>query len=145
MVFFLAYQSRNSAGDALLDIDVIEKLAGDTSLALQLSARTGGDGAYGLKVYHRGRPIPLSDRVPMLENFGFRVIDERTYTVEPAGAEPCYIHDMVLDELGTMPEGFAERAPLIDAAILAVWQADAESDGINQLVLRARHNRTDVT
>jgi glutamate dehydrogenase len=143
--FPAAYQARNSAVDALADIGVIEKLEGDTSLALKLSVRTDGDGAYGLKVYHRGRPIPLSDRVPMLENFGFRVIDERTYTVEPAGGEPCYIHDMVLDVLGTKPEGFAERAPLIEAAILAVWQADAESDGINQLVLRAGLDWTDVT
>jgi len=87
---------------------------------------------------------PLSDRVPMLENFGFRVIDERTYTVEPAGAEACYIHDMVLDVLGARPDGFAERAPLVEAAILAVWQTDAESDGINQLVLRAGLDWTDV-
>jgi glutamate dehydrogenase len=143
--FTPAYQARNSAADALADIGVIEKLEGDTSLALKLGTRSDGDGAYGLKVYHRGRPIPLSDRVPMLENFGFRVIDERTYTVEPAGGEPCYIHDMVLDVLGTKPEGFAERAPLIEAAILAVWQADAESDGINQLVLRAGLDWTDVT
>src|SRR6185312_12848730 len=85
--FAAAYQARNSAADALADIEVIEKLAGDTSLALKLSARTEGDGAYALKVYHRGRPIPLSDRVPMLENFGFRVIDERTYTVEPRSGE----------------------------------------------------------
>src|SRR3569833_4285637 len=111
MVFFLAYQSRNSAGDALLDIDVIEKLSGDTSLALQLTARTGGDGAYGLKVYHRGRPIPLRARVPMLENFGFRVIDERTYTVEPKDAAVCFIHDMVLDVTGEKPADFADRAP----------------------------------
>jgi glutamate dehydrogenase len=142
--FSPAYQSRNSAGDALLDIDVIEKLAGDTSLALQLSARTDGDGAYGLKVYHRGRPIPLSDRVPMLENFGFRVIDERTYTVEPKDAEPCFVHDMVLDVTGAKLTDFAERAPLIERAILAVWQTDAESDGLNQLTTRAGLDWTDV-
>ena len=144
--FSPAYQARNDAFDALADIDVIEKLLGDTSLALKLTARSdSSDGAYALKVYHRGRPIPLSDRVPMLENFGFRVIDERTYTVEPAGSEPCFIHDMVLDAIGAEPENFAERAPLIEGAILAVWQTEAESDGINQLVLRAGLDWPDVT
>ena len=135
--FSPAYQSRNAAADALADIDVIGRLAGETSLALKLVARHGapGDGAYGLKVYHRGRPIPLSDRVPMLENFGFRVIDERTYTVEPADAAPVFIHDMVLDAPDV--EDFAARAPLVEAAILAVWQAEAESDGLNRLVLGA--------
>jgi glutamate dehydrogenase len=142
--FAAAYQARNSATDALADIEVIERLAGDTSLALKLSARTEGDGAYALKVYHRGRPIPLSDRVPMLENFGFRVIDERTYTVEPRSGEPCFIHDMVLDVLGPRPEDFAARAPLVESAILAVWQTDAESDGLNQLTLRAGLDWSDV-
>ncbi len=135
--FSAAYQSRNNAEQALADIAVIEKLEGETSLALKLVERSDGDGAYGLKVYHRGKPIPLSDRVPMLENFGFRVIDERTYTVQPKGGDDCFIHDMVLDAVGAEPEQFVERAPLVEDAILAVWQTEAESDGLNQLVLGA--------
>ena len=35
----------------------------------------------GLKVLSRSRPIPLSERVPVLENMGFRVVDERTYHI----------------------------------------------------------------
>ena len=50
----------------------------------------------------------------MLENFGFRVIDEQTYTVAPAGGEACYIHDMVLDSTTGAPSS-SERAPLIEA------------------------------
>jgi glutamate dehydrogenase len=142
--FSPAYQSRNSAEDALADIAVIVRLDGDASLALKLSERQDGDGAYGLKVYHRDQPIPLSDRVPMLENFGFRVIDERTYTVQPAGGAPCFIHDMVLDLPGGPPEDFAGRAPLVEEAILAVWQLEAESDGLNRLVLSAGMDWTDI-
>ena len=104
--FSAAYQSRNTAEQALADIGVIDKLEGETSLALKLVERSDGDGAYGLKVYHRGKPIPLSDRVPMLENFGFRVIDERTYTIEPAGhSAEVFIHDMVLDAIGAQARG----------------------------------------
>jgi glutamate dehydrogenase len=135
--FSTAYQSRNTAEQALADIGVINQLHGEASLALKLVERTDGDGAYGLKVYHRGKPIPLSDRVPMLENFGFRVIDERTYTIEPSGQTEVYIHDMVLDALGAKADEFALRAPLVEDAILAVWQTEAESDGLNQLVLGA--------
>ena len=32
-----------------------------------------------LKVFSRGAPLPLSERVPLLENLGFRVVNERTY------------------------------------------------------------------
>ncbi|WP_291385372.1 NAD-glutamate dehydrogenase [Devosia sp.] len=135
--FSAAYQSRNNAEQALADIAVINRLHGEASLALKLIERADGDGAYGLKVYHRGKPIPLSDRVPMLENFGFRVIDERTYTIEPRDQAEIYIHDMVLDTVGARAEDFAVRAPLVEEAILAVWQTDAESDALNQLVLGA--------
>ncbi len=135
--FSAAYQSRNTAEMALADIGVIKQLQGEASLALKLVERTDGDGAYGLKVYHRGKPIPLSDRVPMLENFGFRVIDERTYTVEPTGQDKVFIHDMVLDAVRGKPDEFFHRAPLVEDAILAVWQTEAESDPLNQLVLQA--------
>ena len=36
----------------------------------------------GLKVWSYDRPIPLSERVPVLENMGFRVVDERTYQID---------------------------------------------------------------
>jgi glutamate dehydrogenase len=135
--FSAAYQSRNTAEMALADIGVINQLQGEASLALKLVERSEGDGAYGLKVYHRGKPIPLSDRVPMLENFGFRVIDERTYTIEPREQDKVFIHDMVLDPVRGKTEHFSQRAPLVEDAILAVWQTEAESDALNQLVLGA--------
>ena len=140
-----AYQARHGATDALSDIAILERLSEDASLALKLVTREGAEGPYALKVYHRGRPIPLSDRVPMLERFGFRVIDELTYTLTPTGLPLGYIHDMVLDVPGEHPADFASRAPLIEQAILAVWQADAESDGLNQLTLRCGLDWTDVT
>ena len=31
--------------------------------------------------HHLGDPIPLSRRVPLLENFGFSVVNERTYRI----------------------------------------------------------------
>ena len=42
----------------------------------------------GLKVLSRSRPIPLSERVPVLENMGFRVVDERTYHIRPQARRP---------------------------------------------------------
>ena len=50
-------------------------------------------------MWSHGRPIPLSERVPVLENMGFRVVDERTFEVggdvrRRAGA---WLHDMVLE------------------------------------------------
>ena len=38
-----------------------------------------------LKIYHHGKPVALSRRVPVLENIGFKVISERTFEVGEAG------------------------------------------------------------
>ncbi|MHA6298035.1 NAD-glutamate dehydrogenase [Devosia sp. CAU 1758] len=131
-----AYQSRNDAEAALRDIGVFRTL-GDDGIAIRLAPRSGADGALGLKFYHEGTAIPLSDRVPMLEHFGFRVIDERTYTIVPRDGVERYLHDMVV-ELGEDTSLDAlERAPDIEAGLLAVWAGEAESDQLNSLVTLA--------
>ncbi len=131
-----AYQSRNDAQDALRDIGVFESL-GDDGVAIRLSRRSGTDGALGLKFYHEGTAIPLSDRVPMLEHFGFRVIDERTYTIVPRDGVERYLHDMVLELSDEAETDVLTRAAAIEAGLLAVWAGDAESDQLNALVTLA--------
>src|SRR6476646_8360520 len=82
----------------------------------------------GLKVFSASRPIPLSQRVPVLENMGFSVVDERTYHIRPQGAADVWFHDMTIQS--------ASRQPL-EACVLAVARGQAESDGYNALVLVA--------
>ena len=48
-------------------------------------------------MFSHSRPIPLSERVPVLENMGFRVVDERTYHIRPQGAADVWFHDMTLE------------------------------------------------
>ena len=51
------------------------------SASISIARSDDGKPCVGLKVWSHGRPIPLSERVPVLENMGFRVVDERTYRV----------------------------------------------------------------
>ncbi|MDF2980245.1 MAG: NAD-specific glutamate dehydrogenase, large form [Devosia sp.] len=137
------YQAAHSAEAALGDIAVIRLLPDERAIALRLGAREGRS-AMGLKVYHRGSPIALSDRVPMLENFGFRVIDEDTFTVKPLHGAETFVHDMLLeadDGLDLADRALGEK---IETAILAVWRREAESDGLNQLTLKAGLGWDDV-
>ncbi|ODT80195.1 MAG: NAD-glutamate dehydrogenase [Pelagibacterium sp. SCN 64-44] len=131
--FSAAYQSRNGVEEALEDIGVFESL-GEDDVAIRLRERSGTDGGLGLKVYHEGTPIPLSDRVPVLEHFGFRVIDERTYTLVPRDGVERYLHDMVLDLGEENAEDAMGRAGAIETALVAVWRGEAESDRLNSLV-----------
>ncbi|UYN99771.1 MAG: NAD-glutamate dehydrogenase [Devosia sp.] len=129
-VFSAAYQYRNSVEDALADIAVFRKLGAD-AIAIRLRQRDDG---LGLRFYHEGTAIPLSDRVPMLEHFGFRVIDEQTYTIVPRDGVERYLHDMVVDLDDAADIAIAARAGDIEEGLSAVWSGLAESDQINALV-----------
>ncbi|WP_417307439.1 NAD-glutamate dehydrogenase [Devosia sp.] len=131
--FSPAYQARYGAPEALSDIEIIRLVPDARSIALRLGVRPGTTDQLGLRFYHREAAIPLSDRVPMLENFGFRVIDEQTYEISPEGSEVVYLHDMML----APPDGFDTedrlRCEKVENAILAIWRDEADSDGLNRL------------
>jgi len=132
--FSAAYQSRNRPEEALTDIGVLQSLA-DGRIAIRLHPHMGKDGAVGLKFYHHAEAIPLSDRVPMIEHFGFRVIDERTYTVLPRDGVERYIHDMVIAPAEGTFDPLSMAEPL-ETGLMAVWEGRAESDALNTLVVR---------
>jgi len=127
------YQATNSSESALADIEIIKLLPDERAIALRLGMREGRESPIGLKVYHRGSPIPLSDRVPMLENFGFRVIDEDTATVTPAHGTATFVHDMLLEADGGVDLSDRTLSEKIENGILAVWRREAESDALNAL------------
>jgi len=134
--FSPAYQARNNATQALEDIAIFQGLDAGKA-AIRLRERAGSDGTLGLKFYHKGRAIPLSERVPMLEHFGFRVIDERTFTITPRDGVERYIHDMVLETGDGAGLDVGARGAAIEAGLMAVWTGAAESDQVNALVTRA--------
>jgi glutamate dehydrogenase len=137
-----AYQARKNPAAALVDIAILNELNDDVALRL-VSPPAGGETA-SLRFYRAGHPLPLSERVPLLENFGFRVIDVETYTLTPEGSAEAYLHDMVVAppagvDLGA--DGVVARA---EAALLAVWHGEAENDNFNQLTLKAGLDWPDV-
>ena len=80
------YREAYPPATAVNDIRVIEGLSPARPLGVDFHRRAGEEaGTIGLKVWSYDRPIPLSERVPVLENMGFRVVDERTYRIERNG------------------------------------------------------------
>ena len=91
--------------------------------------------AVGLKVWSYDKPVPLSDRVPVLENMGFRVVDERTYHVQPEGHAGAWFHDMLIERRDGDAIELDEGKARLEAAFLMVMRGQAESDGYNALTL----------
>ncbi len=121
---------------AARDIRVIEGLSEERPLGVDFHHRQEEDQrTVGLKVWTFARPLPLSDRVPVLENMGFRVVDERTYQIEPQGRTDVWFHDMLLTRAdGGMIDLDAGKARL-ETAFLMVMRGTAENDGYNALTL----------
>jgi glutamate dehydrogenase len=139
--FSAAYRDNFQPEVAVADVAVLEGLSEVQPRAAQLDRRpTDAPSQVRLKVFSRGTAIALSDRVPALENLGFRVINERTYRVTPAGADEAarvWLHDMLIERAtGAAIDLTALEHPL-EAAMLAIADGAAESDGYNRLILEA--------
>ncbi|HEY0440762.1 MAG TPA: NAD-glutamate dehydrogenase domain-containing protein, partial [Xanthobacteraceae bacterium] len=138
--FSQGYREAYPPAAAVADIRVIENLGSERPVDIDFYRRENdAANCASLKVWSAGRPIPLSERVPVLENMGFRVVDERTFQIEPAGEEKreIWLHDMLLERDDGATVDLEALAPRLKAAVLAVIGGEAENDGFNALVLAA--------
>ncbi|MET0530081.1 MAG: NAD-glutamate dehydrogenase [Microvirga sp.] len=146
--FSAAYREAFSAEYAIKDIALLEQLSESRPRAVDLYRREGDDETrVNLKVFSRGTALPLSDRVPLLENLGFRVVNERTYRVVSTGVtgmDRVWLHDMTLERAAGGMIDSDEIQDLIEAALLALFRGLAESDGFNRLILEAGLGWRDV-
>ena len=87
-----------------------------------------------LKIYRLGGLATLSDVVPVLENFGFRVLKETPTRLEDGSHS--HIHEFVVAAAdAATAAGVIARADVIEAAIAAVLEGRAENDAFNQLLV----------
>ena len=142
--FSAAYREAFGPAETVVDIGLLERVTAERPRAVDLYRREGDEATRtNLKVFSRAAAMPLSDRVPLLENLGFRVVNERTYRVLADG-ERIWLHDMVLERAagGAIDVDGLQRP--IEAALLALFRGFAESDGFNRLVLEAGLGWRDV-
>jgi len=145
--FPVSYREAYVPPVAVADIRLIESLSPIRPLGVDFYSRREAErAAAGLKVWSREKPIALSERVPVLENMGFRVVDERTYRIEPsgAGAAEVWLHDMLLERADGAAFDLEALKARLEAAFLAVMRGRAENDGYNALVLSAGLQWRDV-
>ncbi|MGE0845646.1 MAG: NAD-glutamate dehydrogenase [Flavobacteriaceae bacterium] len=139
--FTPAYRAAFQADSAVDDIGLVEMLSAGQPLVVDFYEPDKADVArIALKVFHHGDPIPLSERVPILENLGFRVINERSFRIDKpvdGKTQIVWLHDMVLLRGDGGAVDLDELGDHLEAAYLAVAKGHAENDGYNALVLVA--------
>jgi len=136
--FPIAYQEDFPATQAVVDIERIERLdpKGDLGLSLYLP-HASPDDDLAFKLVRTGAPLLLSDVLPLLENMGVTVTNERPYEIHRRDYPPVWIYDFGLrrDEGEDLsPEQARE---LFEDAFGRAWRGEIENDGFNKLVLSA--------
>jgi len=142
--FSAGYRESFAAGEALIDSQVIETIEGD--LAVRLYRLPSDDASVvRVKLYHEGERAVLSDVLPVLEHLGLRITSEQSYPVNLPRARAFFLHDFFMCE----PMGHALDLDRIktpfEEAFKAVWAGEAESDGLNRLVVLAALPWRDVS
>jgi glutamate dehydrogenase len=141
-----AYREDFSARQAVPDIERIERLDpdGDLGMSLYVPLESTLD-HLAFKLVRSGKPILLSDVVPLLENMGVRISDERPYEVKPADGPPVWIYDFGLRHDGGAELHADDLRETFQDAFARAWRGEAENDGFNRLVLAARLTAREIT
>ncbi|WP_051208499.1 NAD-glutamate dehydrogenase [Propionicicella superfundia] len=128
-----AYRALYSPRRAAIDVGHLERLDQGGLRASLYRDPEGHPGERRFRVYS-ARSLELTEVLPILLDFGLRVIDERTHTVQDGEGSPRFILEfgVAAEEEHWKDSGGGEAGFV--AGFLAVWDGTAESDGLNRLI-----------
>jgi glutamate dehydrogenase len=145
--FPVSYQQHYSGKQAIYDIEKVEQVLDQNSIAIDLyHSHDCSEKQMRLKLYHPDAPIMLSAVLPVLENMGLLVDSELPFKISPGGDNRnVWIHDfLLLRESEESPVLISEIKDVFEEAIRRVWQNEMDNDGLNRLVLSAKMNWREV-
>ncbi|MFT5755650.1 MAG: glutamate dehydrogenase [Alteromonadaceae bacterium] len=143
-----AYKDEVLPGSAIVDIEKFEKLTADNHLEMlfyQPQEESASSRLVKLKLFHSGEPLHLSDVLPMLENFGLRVIGESPYAVKGVDGQIYWILDFSMLLTGKGKFNLEVVQSLFQDAFARVWAGGLEDDGFNRLILGAELGGREVS
>ncbi|WP_404340237.1 NAD-glutamate dehydrogenase [Pseudoalteromonas mariniglutinosa] len=135
--FARSYKDQVLPSAAVVDIEKLELLNDENKLEMLFyrPQEEANSNVVRLSLFHKDEPIHLSDVMPMLENFGLRVVGETPYSVKTSDGNINWIMDfsMLIDNKGIAD--FDKVSARFRAALTNVWNNRLENDGFNRLVL----------
>ena len=135
--FPVAYQETFPVVSALADIEEMERLSIEHPIGLKFYRRLeDSEGSVRFKLYRYGGAAPLSDCLPVLENMGFRVLEEHPYKVSLQDTE-IWIQDFYMTSTTEAEINLGSLRTNLENAYAAVWSGEVDNDPLNQLVLLA--------
>lgn len=146
--FSRSYAEQSLPSAAMVDIERIELLSDENKLDMLFyrpQEESANSEIVKLKLYHRHVPIHLSDVLPMLENFGLRVIDESPFRVTNDDGEVSWIMDFTMLHKNGQNFQMEKAQELFQDGFRRTWNKTLEDDGFNRLILSAGITGRNVT
>ncbi|MCO5998820.1 NAD-glutamate dehydrogenase [Actinoallomurus rhizosphaericola] len=132
------YKADFPARTACADLTRLEELTEPGEISINLYEPYDAQaGERRLKIYRLGPPISLSQILPLLQEMGVEVVDERPYEIARADGREAWIYDLGLRYDPSPDVDETEVKGLFQEAFEALWDGRVESDRFNALVLRA--------
>ncbi|GAA4607220.1 NAD-glutamate dehydrogenase [Actinoallomurus liliacearum] len=132
------YKADFPARTACADLTRLEELSEPGEISINLYEPYDAQaGERRLKIYRLGPPISLSQILPLLQEMGVEVVDERPYEIARADGRESWIYDLGLRYDPAPDVHETEVKELFQEAFQALWDGKVESDRFNALVLRA--------
>src|ERR671912_536090 len=124
---------------AVSDIQRMETLKSEDDLGMSLyHPIEESEDFLGFKLFRLGEQVSLSSILPLLEDMGVEVVDERPHEVKPEGSAPIWIYDFGLVHGTDRELQTSEVKEIFQDAFSRAWRGAVENDGFNRLVLSAR-------
>ncbi len=138
--FPAAYLEDFAARAAVPDIERVERVLGGEPFALSLyRPLEAAPRTLRFKLVHKGKPIMLSDSLPMLECMGLMVLDERPYHLTVEGQETIWIHDFgLMSQNADIDIEIDALQAIFEDAFGRLFRGEIEKDEFNRLVIAAR-------
>ncbi|QNE32692.1 NAD-glutamate dehydrogenase [Sphingomonas sp. NBWT7] len=125
------YRNLSTPEEAAEDILRVSELADAADRAVLIYPAVAGED-HRLKIYKSHGALALSEAVPVLENFGYRVIGELPTRLREDS--DSFVHDFIVETRADVAD--IDRTVLEDA-IADVLRGTAENDAFNRLMLVA--------
>jgi glutamate dehydrogenase len=133
------YLIEYSVDEIINDIEVMESLSGENQYAVRLGIRedASAKNLWKIKLFKLNDQVSLSRGLPIIENFGFKLLDERPYKSNLGKAGVIHICDFGVE----VPDAVAKKihdkelSLVLRDAIVSVFNREVENDALNKLVL----------
>ena len=134
--FSPGYRHDHSPRQAVHDIELMESLEGSDAMGMSLYLPLESPpGRLRFKLLRAGELAPLSQSLPMLENMGVKVLEERPYEVRRSDGTELWVDDFGMLVPGAEDLDLEPLRARFHETFLRTWRGENESDPFNRLVL----------